>query len=163
MNPNLGHPWSFQGRLKCLTVSREFDTDIKTLFFTTAHLEFRNQWMEGVKKIEDVDHFIPGIGSRHRCFLDDEQVILYTSSLSYDPQTKIIFSETDEKKTHAVYFILEPIGKKRSRFTVELYMSGYIMKFVFDFFMKKKMEGRMQRSMASLEKLLKGIVLPVEF
>jgi hypothetical protein len=150
-------------KLKCLTISREFDTDVKTLFFTTAHLEFRNQWMEGVKKIEDVDHFIPGIGTRHRCFMDDEQVILYTSSLTYDPQTKIIFSETDDKKTHAVYFILEPIKEKRSRFTVELYMSGYIMKFAFDFFMKKKMEGRMQRSMANLEKLLKGIILPVEF
>jgi len=78
-------------------------------------------------------------------------------------KTKIIFSETDEKKTHSVYFILEPIEEKRSRFTVDIYVPGYIMKFVFDLFMKKKMEGLMQRSMDNLEKLLKGIILPVEF
>ena len=146
-----------------LSVSKEFDKDIKTLFFTTAHFEFRNQWLEGVKKIDEVEHFIPGVGSKHRCVLEKEQSILITSSLSYDPETKIVFSETSDKKTHAVYFILVPLAGQRCLFTMEFYVPNQLMKIMFDLFMKKKLEGEIRRSMETLDKLVKGIVLPVEF
>src|SRR5688572_5803735 len=49
-------------KIKCLSISREFDKDIKTLFFVTAHFEFRNQWLEGLKEIDEVEHFLPGVG-----------------------------------------------------------------------------------------------------
>ena len=150
-------------KFKCLSISREFDKDVKTLFFTTAHFEFRNQWQEGVKRIDEVEHFLPGVGSRHRCVLEKEQHIVVTSSFSYDPQSKIVFSETDEKRTQAMYFILEPLDKGRSKLTIELYTAARLMKFMFDLFMKRKMRGQMIRSMDNLEKLVAQIVLPVEF
>jgi len=150
-------------RIKCLSVSREFDVHVKKLFFTTVHFEFRNQWLEGVKKIDGVDHFIPGIGSKHRCVLENEEVFLITSSFSYDPETRISFSETEEKGKHAMYFILEPLGESRSRLTLELCVPNRLMKIMFLLFMKGKMQGQLTRSMEKLNELMKGIVLPVEF
>jgi hypothetical protein len=150
-------------RIKCLTVAREYDKDIKTLFFVTAHFEFRNQWLEGLKGIDEVEHFLPGVGSKHRCILEKEQVIMITSSLSYNPESKIVFSETSEKKTHAMYYIIEPLGAQRCRLTIELYVPNGMSKIMFDLFMKKKMQGQMQRSLEALDKVAKGIVLPVEF
>ncbi|HMG93485.1 MAG TPA: DUF2652 domain-containing protein [Chryseolinea sp.] len=149
-------------KIRCLSLTREYDRDIKTLFFVTAHFEFRNQWFEGVKEIE-VDHFIPGVGSKHRCILEKEQQILITTSLSYDPETRIVFSETSEKGTHAVYYIIEPLSEQRCRLTLDFYVPNRLMKFVFDLFMKKKFDREMRHSMERLDKVAMGIVLPVEF
>ena len=150
-------------KIMCLSITHEFPEHVKKLFFTTAHLEFRNQWMEGVKDVDEVEHFIPGVGSRHRRVLENETVTMYTTSLTYDPETKIVFSETNEKKSVAVYFVLEPLGETRSRLTIEVYLPSRSAKFVFDLFTRKKMESQLQRSMERLEKLLPGIHLPVEF
>jgi len=150
-------------KIKCLSISREFDKDIKTLFFVTAHFEFRNQWLEGLKEIDEVEHFLPGVGSKHRCILEKEQIIMITSSLLYEPEKRIVFSETSEKKEHAIYYIIDPLAEERCRLTIELYVPNRLMKIIFDLFMKKKMEGEMQRSLERLDKLAKGIVLPVEF
>jgi uncharacterized protein YndB with AHSA1/START domain len=152
-------------KIKCLSITREFDKDIKTLFFVTAHFEFRNQWLEGLKEIEvdEVEHFVPGVGTKHRCILEKEQVIMVTSSLSYDPEKRIVFSETSEKKEHAMYYIIEPLAEQRCRLTLEIYVPNRLMKVMFDLFMKRKMEGELQRSLERLDKLAMHIVLPVEF
>ena len=161
--PEVPPSMELKKKIKVLSVAREFDKDIKTLFFVTAHFEFRNQWLEGVKAIDQVEHFIPGVGSKHRCVLEKEQQVLITSSLSYEPETKIVFSETSEKKDHAIYYIIEPLAEQKCRLTLEIYVANKLMKIMFDLFMKKKMQGELQRSLERLENLAKGIVLPVEF
>lgn len=150
-------------RYKCFSTSHEFNRNVKVLFFATVHFEFRNQWLEGVRKIEEVEHFIPGIGSRHRCILEKEQRIVVTTSLSYHPESKIVFSEADEDRSSAIYFILEPLGYERSRLTIELYVPSKLMRTMFNLFMKNKTSGQMERSMERLEKVVNDIVLPVEF
>jgi hypothetical protein len=150
-------------KIKCLSITREFDKDIKTLFFVTAHFEFRNQWLEGVVKIDEVEHFIPGVGTRHRCVLEKRQQILITSTLSYEPETRIAFSETSEKKDHAMYYIIEPLAQQRCRLTIEIYVANRLMKIMFDLFMKKKLEGELRQSLERLDKLAMRTVLPVEF
>jgi len=163
IEPERTSNYEIEKKIMVLSISREFDTDVKTLFFTSVHFELRNQWFEGIKTIDEVEHFLPGIGTKHRCILEKGQRIVYTSSFSYDPENKIVFSETDEKKETAMYFIVEPLGEKKSRLTLELYGASKMMKVMFDLFMKKKMQGRLQRSLQKLETLVQGIVLPVEF
>ena len=155
--------YELEKKFLALTVSREFDHHVKKLFFTTAHFEFRHQWLEGVKGIDQVEHFLPGIGSKHRCILEKGETILITSSFTYDPDAKIEFSETSDKKTHAVYYILEPLPGDRSKLTLEFYVPSQFMKVVFGLFMKRKFEREMRQSMERLDKLATGIVLPVEF
>jgi len=159
-----GHPsLELSKKIRCLSVTQEFPVHVKKLFFTTAHLEFRNQWLDGVRDVDNVEHFLPGVGSRYRCVLENETVIVYMSSLTYDPEKKIVFSETDEKKSRSVYFILEPLGETKSKLTINFYLPSRMAKFAFDLFTKSKRASQMQRSMERLEKLLPGIHIPVEF
>ncbi|MFN2440329.1 MAG: DUF2652 domain-containing protein, partial [Chitinophagaceae bacterium] len=69
-------------KVKMVSASKEFETDIKSLFFIAGHFEFRSRWQEGVKEIDEVNHLLPGIGTRHRCVLDSGQIIMYTSGFS---------------------------------------------------------------------------------
>ena len=151
-------------RVKVLSVSREFEVDVKKLFFTTVHFEFRPQWVEGVKTVDEVEHFLPGVGSRHRCVTDKGVLYLYTSSFNYDPEQQITFSETDEKKKSSVYYILEKTGENKSRLTIELYLKKSLFApIVFNMFMKNKLQAQYERSLNNMERLLKQIELPVEF
>lgn len=146
---------------KIVSVSKEYDTNIKALFYTAGHFEFRNRWQEGVKQVDEVDHTLPGIGTRHRHVMNDGQTIMYTSSFSYDPENKIIFSETDEKKKTATYFILEKTGDNRSRLTLEYYLGKNILtKLLFKPGLKKKMQTIFEKSLLRLDKLLKETPVP---
>jgi hypothetical protein len=158
--PDLG----IANRLKTVSVSREFDSNIKKMFYTAVHFEFRHQWLDGVKGIDDVDHFLPCIGTRHRCILEKGSRIMYTSDFSFDPEAKIVYSETDEKKQGTCFFILEKTGEEKTRFTMEFYIRNtFMMRMIFKLFMKKKLETIFRKSLANLEQLVRRIELPVEF
>jgi hypothetical protein len=153
------------GKVKVLSVSRDYDVDIKTLCYTVVHFEFRHLWHAGIKAIDEVEHFLPGIGSRHRHVLDNGKTeLMYISSFVYDPEGKTIFSETDEKKKSSMYFIAEKTGERSSRLTLEIYFQRNIIKqSLFSVFEKKKKEEELRQSLERLDKVVKGMVLPLEF
>jgi len=152
-------------KVKMLSVSRDYDVQIKTLVYTIVHFEFRHLWHIGVKSVDEVEHFLPGIGTRHRHVLDNgEIVMMYTSSFVYDPEAKTVFSETDERRKSSLYFTIEKTGEQTSRFTLELYMKpDFVKQTIFNLFQKKKMEQELSLSMQRLDKLAKEMVLPLEF
>ncbi len=151
-------------KVKMFSVSREYETDIKTLFYTAGHFELRNRWQEGVKAIDEIDHLLPGVGTRHRCILENEEIIMYSSSFSYNPESRIVFSETNEKKQSSVYFVLEKTGNNKTRLTLDFYLKKNLaLQIMFNLMMKKKLENRFQKSLQNLDKLVKEIKLPVEF
>ena len=152
-------------KVKMLSVSKDYAIDIKTLCYTVVHFEFRHLWYPGIKAIDEVEHFLPGIGSRHRHVLDNGKVeMMYISSFVYDPEGKTIFSETDEKKKSSVYFIAEKTGAHTSRLTIEIYFERNIIKqALFNKLEKKKKEQDLQQSLERLDKILKEMVLPLEF
>lgn len=158
--PPLGLP----EKAKMISVSREYDTDIKHLFFTAIHFEFRHLWREEIKSIEDVNHVLPGVGTRHRCVLQEGEMIMYSSSFSYDADQKIEYSETDEKKEYSIFYVMEKTGDNRSRLRLELYLKkNWLSQTIFSLTAKKKMEGTFRRSLDKLDGLLKEIQIPVEF
>lgn len=152
-------------KVKMLSVSRDYDIDIKTLCYTVVHFEFRHLWYPGIKAIDEVEHFLPGVGSRHRHVLDNGKTeFMYISSFVYDPEGKTIFSETDEKKKSSVYFIAEKTGEYTSRLTIEIYFQRNIIKqALFNRLEKKKKEEDLRQSLERLDKVLKEMVLPLEF
>jgi len=162
--PETQPQFEIPSKVKMLSLSREYDADIKKLFFAAARFDFRNRWQEGVKQIEEIDHHLPGVGTRHRCILENGQVMMVSSSFLYDPANKIIYSETEENKRSAVYFIFENTGSNRSRLTLDFYLKkNPFLQLLFNLTMKKKMKARFERSLSNLEGLLKEIELPVEF
>jgi hypothetical protein len=148
---------------KMISVSKEYETDIKTLFYAAGHFELRSRWQEGVKAVDEVSHYLPRVGTKHRCILENGQAIMYTSSFSFGAE-KIVYSETDEKKRASTYFIFERISDNKTRFTLEFYLKkNPLLQIMFKLAMKKKLEYTFTKSLANLEEFVKEVELPVEF
>ena len=97
-------------KVKVISIAKEFEAEINTLFFTAVNFDFRGRWQVGVKRADKVSHVLPQIGTHHCCVLDKGQEIMYSSSFLYKPE-KIVYSETDEKKRSGAYFTLRKPGK----------------------------------------------------
>ena len=65
-----------------ITLSKEFDIDINTLFFNTIDFSQRKKWQVGIKDADQVSDTLPQVGTSHRCVLDKGEMIQYTSSYS---------------------------------------------------------------------------------
>ncbi len=152
-------------KTRMLSVSRDYPIDIKTLCYTVVHFEFRHMWYEGIKAIDEIEHFLPGVGSSHRRVLENGQIeIMYISSFLYDPEGKTIFSETNQKDKSSIYYIAEKTGEHSSRLTLELYFEPNLIKeSLFNLFEKKKKEQELRDSLQRLDKVLKEMIVPLEF
>jgi hypothetical protein len=147
-------------KTRVLSVSKTFDTDMITLFHATGDFHYRHLWQEGVKAIEEVDHFLPRVGMRCRCVMDSGEVVIYASSYFYHPE-RIEFSDTDEKKHSSTYFIIENAGDNRSKLTVDYYLKkNFADELLFNVVRKNKMVASLERSFLRLEDLVKEIKLP---
>jgi hypothetical protein len=161
-------PWpqlELSKKVKMLSVSRDYDIDVKTLCYTVVHFEFRHLWQAGIKGIDEVEHFLPGVGSRHRHLLDDgTSVMKYTSSFIYDPEGKTVFSETDEKKDNSLYFTVEKTGPRTSRLTLDLYFRrNLVQQALFQLGKKKKSEELYRQSLEKLDYVVTEMIVPLEF
>jgi hypothetical protein len=144
-------------KTKVLSVTRTYSTDIITLFHATGDLNYRSRWQEGIVKVEDIDHYLPRIGMRSRFILANGQSVVFASSYSYHSD-RIEFSETDERRTTATYYILERLSPAETRLTVELYVKKNIFAAtLFNLTRKEKATASLGRSMLRLEQLLKEI------
>ena len=81
----------------------------------------------------------------------------------YNPEGKTTFSETDEKKRSSVYFIAEKTGEHSSRLTLEIYFQPNIIKQILFRLKKKKKEQELLQSLQRLDKVLKEMVVSLEF
>lgn len=151
--------------VRVASVWREFDAGVKQLFYTAGHIEFRHRWQDNVKAMEEVDHFLPGIGTRYRqVHPDGTATLLYTSRLDYDPERRIVYGETDEARTRAVHYIFEPIGADRARLTIELHLPrAFWPQLRFKLFERAATETAYRGSLERLAMLLNEVPVPVEF
>jgi hypothetical protein len=146
-------------KVKVISLSKEYETDIIPLFHAVGDFNYRSRWQEGVKMIEEVTHFLPRVGMRCRCVMENGQVIIYASSYSYSPE-RIEFSETDENKKSSTYYLLEKAGNK-TKLTLDFYLRKNIAELIiFKLMKKKKMENSLKKSLLNLEELVKEIKLP---
>ena len=149
-------------KVKMISLSKEYETDIITLFHATGDFTFRSRWQEGVKTVEEVNHFLPRVGMRCRCVMEDGQVVIYTSSYSFHPD-RIEFSETDEMKKSSTHYLLEKTGDNKTRLTLDIYLKKNMLRqMIFNLMEKNKLEDTFQRSLLNLEGLVKEIKLPAQ-
>jgi Protein of unknown function (DUF2652) len=147
-------------KVKILSLTKEYDTDIITMFHATGDFNNKGQWLEGVKSVEEVDHYLPRIGMKCRCVMENEQENIYSSSYSYREE-RVEFSETDEKKMSSTYYLLEKIADNKTRLTIDFYLKkNIILKLIFNLLKKKKIELLFQKSLQNLEVFIKEIKLP---
>lgn len=152
-------------KVKMISVSGTYNIDIKTLCYTVVHFEFRHLWQVGLKTIDEVERFLPGVGSRHRHLMTNgDEVMMCTSSFAYNPEERIHFSETDEKRQNATYYSIEKINDHQSRLTLDFYMKKNTLKqLLFKITDRARMQADMEQSLKNLEPVVMNMVVPLEF
>ncbi|MBN9385252.1 MAG: DUF2652 domain-containing protein [Chitinophagaceae bacterium] len=157
IRPDPSPQLTIQDKVKVFALSREYPTDIITMFHAAGDFNYRSLWQEGVKKVEEIDHFLPRVGMRSRFLLDNGQQLIFTSSYAYQ-QDRIEFSETDEKKISTTYFLMEKTGDNRTRLTLSYYLrKNPVSNFLFRLTKKKKIEAAYQQSLINLDKVVTEI------
>jgi len=153
-------PLELSSQTKVLSFSREYATDIRTLFHATGDFNYRSRWQEGVKTVEEIGHLLPRVGMKCRCVMEDGQVFIHSSSYSFSWE-RIEFSETDERKMTSTYFTLEKIGHKQTKLTIDFYLRKSRARLaLFVLTRRKKMIERYNKSLLNLERLVQEIKLP---
>ena len=143
-------------KTRLLSLSREYETDIITLFNTSGDFNKRSRWQQGIKKTEEINHLLPRIGMRCRCIMENGETIIYSSSYSYQPD-HIVFSETDESNNNSTYFTLQKTVNNTTRLTIVLYRNKNIFaNTLFKLSQKKKTAAGWQKSLFNLGELLKA-------
>jgi hypothetical protein len=156
--PDLG----LEEKTKVFTVSKEYDAEIIHLFHASGDFRYRHRWQEGVKSVEEVNHFLPRLGMRSKRILDNGEVIVYASSYSFHSD-KIEFAETDEQKKNSTFFTLEKIDENRTKLTVDYYIKkNGLEQLLFDLIKKRKLENNFKKSLENLDKVVEEIKLPGE-
>jgi len=148
-------------KTKVLSFSRVYETDIITLFHASGDFNFRAKWVDGVKRVEEVGHFLPRVGMRCRTILESGEVVTYSSNYYYS-EDRIEFCENEEGSGVATYFTLEKIETMRTKLTIDYYIENNpIKQFVFNLLQKRKIQYRYTKSVINLEPLVREIQLPV--
>ena len=147
-------------KTKMISLTKEYEADIIALFHATGDFNNRSRWQDGVKAVEEVGHFLPRVGMRCRCIMENGQVGMYASSYIYTPE-KIEFSETEETEKSTTYYTLEKTGTNNTRLTIDFYMQkNTVSQIIFKLTRKKKLEDSFHRSLMNLQEFVKEIKLP---
>lgn len=147
-------------KVRMISLSKEYPTDIITLFHAVGDFHYRSRWQEGVKEVQEVAHFLPRVGMRCRCIMENGEVAIYSSSYTYSPE-RIRFSETDDRKRCATYYLLEKTGPQTTKLTLDYYLKKNIVRqLAFQLTKKKRVTETFQLSLHNLEELVKQIQLP---
>ncbi len=149
-------------KTKMISASKDYEAGIIALFHATGDFTNRHRWWEGVKAVEEVNHFLPRVGMRCRCIGENGEVTLYSSSYSFHPE-RIEFSETNEDDQSTTYYTLEKTGNNQTRLTLDFYLQkNKAREILFTWMKKKKMEGIIRKSLQNLVAFAKEIKLPDE-
>jgi len=154
--PDLPLQLELSPKVKVMSLSKEYDTDIITLFHATGDFHYRSNWQDGVKKVEEVDHMLPRVGMRCRRIMENGQANIYASSYRFSPE-KIEFSETDERKENALYFTLEKKEENRTKLTLDFYIKKSLAsQIAFKLSRQKAMKSSFEKSLLNLEKFIQA-------
>lgn len=150
----------FTNRRVALSFSREYETDIITLFHASGDFNYRSRWHAGVKQVEELNHFLPRVGMRCRCMLEDGQEVIYASSYAYRSD-RIEFTETEERKRNVTRFVLEKLGNKKTKLTIEYCLKpGLVRRLRFAIADRTRLTAMYEQSLRNLEGVIQEIKLP---
>lgn len=147
-------------KTKMFSLTREFDTHLIALFHASGDYRYRHKWMEGVRNVEEVSHFLPRLGMRFKYATNDGEYVIYSSSYVFDSK-HIEFSETDEAKTTSLHYILDKISDDKTRLTIDYYVKrGPANQLLFSLTRRRAIQQSLNRSLDKLEVLVQQLEVP---
>ena len=144
---------------KIYSVTEEMEIDIITLFHATGDFNHRHQWQEGVKQVQEVNHFLPRVGMRCRCVLDNGEQYIFSSSYHYQGD-RIEFSESDEAGNQITYFTLLKTGKRKTKLTIDIYTPSTLSHFIQSFVRRNQLKARYDHSLSRLKTFVQTLNVP---
>jgi hypothetical protein len=154
--------FDLSSKSKMISVTTEYDGSILQVFHAAGDFNFRHRWQEGVRAVEEVDHFLPRVGMRCRYVMDNGEAIIYSSSYNYSP-AHIEYSETEDVKRTTTYYTIESLAPKRTRLTIDYYIpKNPIAEIFFVWTKKENVEKALRKSLQNLDKIVKEIRIPEE-
>jgi len=153
-----GHypPLDLSGKRKLISLSRKYDTDLITLFHACGDFQYRSQWQEGVKSVEEISHILPRIGTKCKMVLSSGDSIVYSNSYSYSPD-RIEFSETYEDSDTLKHFLLEK-RDDGAQLTLDYYVKKNLRSlFTFSANRKLAKEMELRKSLERLENVIDSL------
>jgi hypothetical protein len=149
-------------KAKMISVTREYDASILQVFHAAGDFNFRHKWQEGVKAVEEVNHFLPRVGMRCRCIMESGEKVIYASSYNYGPD-HIEFSETEDVKHTTTYYTMQSIAARKTRLTIDYYIpKNTIAEIFFRWTKKDGLQKTFEKSLENLDAVAKGIRIPEE-
>lgn len=146
-----------KNNLKQITsLTKVYNTDIITLFHASGDFRYRHKWRNGVQRVEEVNHFLPRVGMKCRCINENGETFVYSSSYHYN-DSRIEFTEVEEKTDSTVAYVLEKIDDNHTRFTMEYYVKKDLATMLFPFSHKQEIESNFAESMENLRGLISEI------
>ncbi len=138
-------------RVPVITVQKEFNESIDTMFKVAGDISTRPKWADGVQAVENITKPIQQIGTAHNCVAGKNVSVLITSGFKKDDKS-ITIEETDNKRSATSQVMLEKKGENKTLMTFTLFLKkNPIMLTVFNLFMKKKYIYSFKKSMENLE------------
>ncbi|HVO74525.1 MAG TPA: DUF2652 domain-containing protein [Ignavibacteriaceae bacterium] len=146
-------------KTKLFSVFKEYETDLITLFHAAGDLNHRSKWLEGVKEVEVLNHYLPRVGMRCRFIMENGEEGIYSSSYSYSDNT-IEFSETDEQDKVTVYNTLRQLANNRTSLRIDYYVKNEHKEEISN--LGKKAKAKYLQSLENLSAVIKEIKLPIQ-
>jgi hypothetical protein len=166
-NPRI-RPVALESMAKVFSVSKEYETDIITMFHASGDFQYRNRWQEGVEKVDILNHYLPRVGMKCKCVINGKETIIYSSSYRYQDD-RIEFVEAEESGRSATSFLLErvepdggvPVQGRRTRLTLDYYVRMRVAsRLFFRLFEKNIVKKQYLKSLGNLVPLVRELKIP---
>lgn len=158
--PEVPSDTSLHGLNKVLEINHFYDTDIITLFHATGDFQYRHRWLEGVKSVETLTHYLPRVGMKCRVSTDSGEIIIRSRDYYYSPE-RIQFTECDEQQTSCTRYVLGVVDKRRTSLTIEYYIAeGFFSKLLFALTKRNALRRKLKVSLQTLAELVKSLKIP---
>lgn len=142
-------------RQQVLSVRRTMEENMEDVFHVVADLSKRAAWVDGIKAVENISTPMPEVGTVHHCIMEKGRSVLITSDFQVNDQ-RIIMEETDKRKIGTCQVVLEKTDEHLTSMTFNFFIKeNFLVKAMFDLFMRKKLKENLERSLENLEAYLK--------
>jgi hypothetical protein len=151
---------NLSNKTKVLSFTRDYPTDYITLFHAVGDFNLRQQWQDGVTKVEIMDHYLPRIGMKCKTHFKNGSALVSSTSY-FNLPGRLELGEKNHADNSLMYYTLEATGEKSTRLTVDYYINYKgINKILFNALRRKKTEESLKRSMLNLDELARTLVIP---
>jgi hypothetical protein len=134
-----------------------FQAPIQRVFGAIYDLSQRSKWMDGIQRIEMVTKdLVHRVGTMHRCVASkrNSPVIVTEYASIGDGRAELV--EMDKKGMAGCRYVAEVINDEQCKLTIDMLVrkTPFLLA-IFSFFMKKKMQRQLRRSIENLKEYCK--------